>query len=217
MISHAYKGQLVRGVTLEELRAFLTSVILRPAQIAQLRQVAAGAARRTHQARRPGGHHQARAAPGGQTQRQMKFHSHIARIVRQRLRLEIVFAVAGRGHLADRPPDLAEAATERCAARGEHADLRQLAGAHRRHGGATCIIYRVSPQRVAVTVSGPPDVMAVLQANQIRATVDLTGIDPRKIRSAAWTFPCRRRDASSASNRHSVGVIVPPTRETNNP
>jgi len=32
MVSHAYKGQLVRGVTLEELRAFLTSVILRPAR-----------------------------------------------------------------------------------------------------------------------------------------------------------------------------------------
>jgi diadenylate cyclase len=32
MISHAYKGQLVRGVTLEELRAFLSSVILRPAR-----------------------------------------------------------------------------------------------------------------------------------------------------------------------------------------
>jgi diadenylate cyclase len=30
MVSYAHKGQLVRGVTLEELRAFLTSVILRP-------------------------------------------------------------------------------------------------------------------------------------------------------------------------------------------
>jgi diadenylate cyclase len=30
MISYAYKGQLTRGVTLEELRAFLSSVILRP-------------------------------------------------------------------------------------------------------------------------------------------------------------------------------------------
>jgi diadenylate cyclase len=30
MISHAYKGQLVRGVTLEELRAFLTSIIVQP-------------------------------------------------------------------------------------------------------------------------------------------------------------------------------------------
>jgi diadenylate cyclase len=32
MISYAYKGQLVRGVTPEELRAFLTSVILQPAK-----------------------------------------------------------------------------------------------------------------------------------------------------------------------------------------
>jgi diadenylate cyclase len=31
-ISHAYKGQLVRGVTLEELRAFLTSLLIRPAK-----------------------------------------------------------------------------------------------------------------------------------------------------------------------------------------
>lgn len=32
MISHAYKGQLTRGDTAEELRAFLTSVIVRPAK-----------------------------------------------------------------------------------------------------------------------------------------------------------------------------------------
>jgi diadenylate cyclase len=32
MVSHAYKGQLVRGVTVEELRAFMTSIILRPAR-----------------------------------------------------------------------------------------------------------------------------------------------------------------------------------------
>jgi diadenylate cyclase len=31
-ISHAYKGQFVRGVTLEELRAFLTAVIVNPAR-----------------------------------------------------------------------------------------------------------------------------------------------------------------------------------------
>jgi diadenylate cyclase len=31
-ISHAYKGQLVRGVTLEELRSFLTSVLVQPAK-----------------------------------------------------------------------------------------------------------------------------------------------------------------------------------------
>jgi hypothetical protein len=32
MISHAYKGQLVRGVTIEELRSFMTSVILKTAR-----------------------------------------------------------------------------------------------------------------------------------------------------------------------------------------
>jgi diadenylate cyclase len=32
MISYAYKGQLTRGVTVEELRAFLTTVVLRPAK-----------------------------------------------------------------------------------------------------------------------------------------------------------------------------------------
>ena len=32
MISHAYKGQLVRGVSVEELRAFLTSVLVHPAK-----------------------------------------------------------------------------------------------------------------------------------------------------------------------------------------
>jgi len=31
-ISHAYKGQLVRGVTAEALRAFLTSVLVTPAR-----------------------------------------------------------------------------------------------------------------------------------------------------------------------------------------
>ncbi|MGA3283105.1 MAG: CdaR family protein [Verrucomicrobiota bacterium] len=40
--------------------------------------------------------------------------------------------------------------------------------------------FHVMPATVAVTVSGPPAVMAVLQANQIRAVVDLTGIESGK-------------------------------------
>jgi diadenylate cyclase len=56
MISHAYKGQLVRGVTLEELRAFLTSVLVQPAKshsvVEWLRARSASAQTR------PGGHHQ---------------------------------------------------------------------------------------------------------------------------------------------------------------
>ncbi len=36
--------------------------------------------------------------------------------------------------------------------------------------------FRVVPGAVSVTVGGPPDVMAILQANQIHALVDLTDI-----------------------------------------
>ena len=38
-------------------------------------------------------------------------------------------------------------------------------------------LYRVMPNTVSVVVSGAPDDIAELRANQIRATVDLTGID----------------------------------------
>jgi YbbR domain-containing protein len=70
--------------------------------------------------------------------------------------------------------------------------------------------FRVVPGVVSVTVSGPPDVMAVLQANQIRVVVDLTGIESaRDLR--------RRVDVSAPSgvtlvnvDPPRVGVIVPP-------
>jgi hypothetical protein len=35
--------------------------------------------------------------------------------------------------------------------------------------------YRVVPSSVRVTVSGPPEVMGLLQANQVQAEVNLTG------------------------------------------
>jgi YbbR domain-containing protein len=38
--------------------------------------------------------------------------------------------------------------------------------------------YRVQPNLVTVTVSGPSTVMSVLDANQIRATVDLSEAEP---------------------------------------
>jgi YbbR domain-containing protein len=34
--------------------------------------------------------------------------------------------------------------------------------------------FRVAPATVSVTVSGPPEAMSTLQANEIRATIDLT-------------------------------------------
>lgn len=41
-------------------------------------------------------------------------------------------------------------------------------------------LYHVSPDKVSVTVTGPPGVMSVLQANEIRVTVDLSNLDPAK-------------------------------------
>jgi YbbR domain-containing protein len=70
--------------------------------------------------------------------------------------------------------------------------------------------FRVAPDSVSVTVSGTPEVMAVLQANQIRATVDLTDI------ASAKDLKCRV-DVSVPSgvtlvsvDPPKVGVIVPP-------
>lgn len=40
--------------------------------------------------------------------------------------------------------------------------------------------YHVQPDTVAVTVSGPTEIMGVLEPGQIRATVDLTDVDSRK-------------------------------------
>jgi YbbR domain-containing protein len=72
--------------------------------------------------------------------------------------------------------------------------------------------YRVTPNTVSVTVSGPADAMAVLQANQIRPTVDLTDID-------SATDLKRRVDVSVPSGvtlvsvePAKVGIILPPKR-----
>jgi len=71
-------------------------------------------------------------------------------------------------------------------------------------------LYHVLPDTVSVTVSGSPEAIAVLQANQIRATVDLTGVDAGKDLK-------RRVDVSAPSGitlinvePASVGVLIPP-------
>jgi YbbR domain-containing protein len=73
-------------------------------------------------------------------------------------------------------------------------------------------LYRVVPDTVSVTVSGSPDAIAVLQANQIRVTVDLTDIE------SARDFR-RRVDVSVPSGIElvnvdpaKVGVIIPPVK-----
>jgi len=72
-------------------------------------------------------------------------------------------------------------------------------------------LYRVAPNAVSVTVRGSPDAIAVLQANQIRATVDLTDIESAKELK-------RRVDVSVPSGitlvsvePPKVGIIIPPT------
>jgi YbbR domain-containing protein len=71
--------------------------------------------------------------------------------------------------------------------------------------------YRVYPDLVTVTVVGPKDVMAGLQASQVRASVDLTDIVPSK------DLP-RRVDVSVPANvtlvsvkPATVGVVLPPS------
>jgi YbbR domain-containing protein len=70
--------------------------------------------------------------------------------------------------------------------------------------------FRVNPGTVSVTVSGSPAAIAVLQANQIRAVVDLTDIESARDLK-------RRVDVSVPSgvtlisvDPSRVGVIAPP-------
>jgi len=73
-------------------------------------------------------------------------------------------------------------------------------------------LYRAAPETVKVTVSGSPELIAVLQANQIRATVDLTGIDSARDlkRSVDVAVPAGITVVSIEPAK--VGVIVPPAK-----
>lgn len=72
-------------------------------------------------------------------------------------------------------------------------------------------LCRALPNTVSVTVSGPPKVIAVLQANEIRATVDFT--DNATIHDLKW-----RVDVSVppgvklvSVDPPKVGILLPPT------
>jgi hypothetical protein len=71
-------------------------------------------------------------------------------------------------------------------------------------------LYRVAPESVKVTVTGSPEAIATLSANQIRATVDLTGIDSAKDlkRSVDVSVPSGVTVVSVEPAK--VGIIVPP-------
>jgi len=73
--------------------------------------------------------------------------------------------------------------------------------------------FRVKPDAVTVTVSGAPNVMAVLQANQIRAVVDLTGIESAKKLRRRVDIALPPGVKLVSVNPSNVEVLVPPPAE----
>ncbi len=71
-------------------------------------------------------------------------------------------------------------------------------------------LYRVAPENVKVTVTGSPEAIAVLQANQIRATVDLTGVDAAKDLKRSVDVAVPSGITVLNVDPPKVGVIVPP-------
>ena len=71
--------------------------------------------------------------------------------------------------------------------------------------------FRVLPATVSVTVSGSPEAMSTLQANEIRATVDLT--TGKELRRKVEISTPPNVTLVSVEPSH-VGVIAPPKNKT---
>ena len=69
--------------------------------------------------------------------------------------------------------------------------------------------FRVLPATVSVTVSGPPEAMSTLQANEIRATVDMTVGKELRRKVEVSMPPSVTLVAVEPSH---VSVIVPPPK-----
>lgn len=81
--------------------------------------------------------------------------------------------------------------------------------------GADVHLYRVQPDTVSVTVSGPPEIMSVLQGKQIHATVDLSGVDPAKesnLRNLPVNVSMPRGVTLASVEPVQVDVIPPPKK-----
>ena len=77
--------------------------------------------------------------------------------------------------------------------------------------------YRAAPGTVAVTISGPPKAMAVLQADQIHALVDLTGIESSHDSHRPVEVSVPVGMTLVRVEPLEVGVIVPPPTAHNKP
>ena len=73
-------------------------------------------------------------------------------------------------------------------------------------------LYRVVPENVKVIVTGSPEAIATLSANQIRATVDLTGIDFAKDLRRSVSVSVPAGVTVTGVEPAKVGVIVPPSQ-----
>jgi YbbR domain-containing protein len=73
--------------------------------------------------------------------------------------------------------------------------------------------FRVAPATVAIKVSGPPEVMADLQANQIHAVVDLTDIPSARDSRQPVDVSTPPGVTLVSVDPPKVGVIVPPPPE----
>ncbi len=73
--------------------------------------------------------------------------------------------------------------------------------------------FRVAPAIVAVKVSGPAEVMSVLQANQIRAVVDLTDVQSAHNLKRHVEVSTPPGVTLVSVEPPEVGVIIPPVNE----
>ena len=78
-------------------------------------------------------------------------------------------------------------------------------------------LYRFVPSTVSVTVNGSPDAIAVLQANQIRATVDLTDIGPGNELKRRVDVSVPQGITLINVDPPKVGVIIPPPSSEQQP
>jgi len=81
--------------------------------------------------------------------------------------------------------------------------------------GADIHLYRVRPDTVSVTVSGPPKIMSVLQGKQIHATVDLSDLDLAKesnLRNVPVNVSMPRGVTLANIEPPAVDIIPPPKK-----